>query len=93
MTKIHVHALIYRAVYLWPFCIILPVQAVTDAHRGNLNAAEAAEAACEDLTDTDTDNSTLFQARSNRSAFNDMKFKEEDILVSLEKYKSVRRAT
>ncbi|XP_078322978.1 uncharacterized protein LOC111137035 [Crassostrea virginica] len=58
------------------------VKAVIDAHRGNLHAAEAA---CEDLADTDADNSTPFQARSNRSVLNDKKFKEEDILQSLQK--------
>ena len=90
MTKIYVHALICHAIYLWPF--ILQVKAVIGAHRGNLNAAEAA---CEDLADTDTDNSTPFQARSNRSALNDKKIQEEDILQSLQKriVKSVRRAT
>ena len=61
---------------------MLQVKAVIDAHRGNLNAAEAA---CEDLADTDADNSTPFQARSNRSVLNDKKFKEEDILQSLQK--------
>ena len=76
--NIYVHALKCRAIYLWPF--ILQVKAVIDAHRGNLNAAEAA---CEDLADTDADNSTPFQARSNRSVLNDKKFKEEDILQSL----------